>query len=187
MKLIIASKNQHKLKEIKSILSDLPDFQVVSFNKYPKAPDVVEDGKTFHENAIKKAQEMAKYTGELVLADDSGLEVKALDGAPGVRSARYAGEGAGYQKLCQKLLKNMKKVPDGERSAQFVTVIAIANPDELIGLCKGTCRGEIVHEMKGKNGFGYDPVFYFPPAEKTLAELSPKEKNKISHRNNALV
>jgi XTP/dITP diphosphohydrolase len=188
MKLVVATKNQHKIKEILHILgNDLKNIEIVSLNDYPDAPEVIEDGKTFEENASKKALEMAAFTGETVIADDSGLEVDALNGEPGVYSARYAGEGASYQQLCEKLLGNMKDIPQEKRSAKFTTVIAIAKPNELIGTVRGECKGFITDRITGNDGFGYDPVFYYPPLKKTFAELSPGEKNSISHRYRSLL
>jgi len=186
MKLVIATKNKHKLKEISAILHDLPKYKLLSLNEYPQAPDVLEDQDTFIGNASKKALEIAKYTGELAMADDSGLEVDALNGEPGVFSARYAGEGASYKDICLKLLKNMQNVPEAKRTARFKTVIAVASPAKVIFTVEGHCNGKIIHEMRGSNGFGYDPVFLYEPLNKTFAELSETEKNQVSHRSNAL-
>ncbi len=186
MKLVIATKNQHKLKEIAAILKDTAQYQLVSLNDYPNAPDVIEDQDSFVGNASKKALETARFTGELAVADDSGLQVDALHGEPGVYSARYAGEGASYKEICLKLLSNMQYVPDDKRSAQFKTVIAVATPEQVLFTVEGTCRGVITKAMKGDNGFGYDPVFYYESLGKTFAELEPDEKNLVSHRARAL-
>lgn len=186
MKLVIATKNQHKLKEIQQILKDLPEYELISLSDYPNAPDVIEDQDSFVGNAGKKALELARYTGELTMADDSGLEVDALNGEPGVYSARYAGAGATYKQLCEKLLKNMENIPAPERTAQFKSVIAVASPEKVLFTVEGICPGKIIHEMRGEHGFGYDPVFLYEPANKTFAELSAEEKNEISHRARAL-
>lgn len=186
MKIVIATKNKHKLGEIQEILKDISRYSLVSLNDYPSAPDIEEDQNTFDGNASKKALEIAKFTGELAMADDSGLEVAALNGEPGVYSARYAGEGATYQQLCTKLLKNMENVPDTARQAQFKTVIALASPQKVLFTVEGVCSGKIIREMRGSHGFGYDPVFLYEPLNKTFAELSAQEKNKVSHRSLAL-
>lgn len=187
MKLVIATKNKHKLKEISAILKDLPKYTLLSLNEYPGVPEVIEDQDTFIGNASKKALEIAKYTGELAMADDSGLEVDALNGEPGVYSARYAGEGASYQALCAKLLKNMQNIPKEKRTAKFKTIIAVATPEKILFTVEGYCNGKIINEMRGTNGFGYDPVFLYEPLHKTFAELSEEEKNKVSHRAQALI
>lgn len=185
MRLVIATKNKHKLQEIKAILGELPGYEIVSLENYPDVPEVVEDQETFVGNAHKKALETAAFLNEVVVADDSGLSVDALNGEPGVYSARYAGPGATYKELCQKLLTNLKNV--GQRSAHFTTVIAVAKPNQILQTLEGICEGEIIQEMRGTNGFGYDPVFYYQPLNKTFAEMSEQEKNQISHRARALV
>ena len=186
MKLVVATKNQHKVQEISAILQDLPNYKLVSLNEYPKAPEVIEDQATFVGNASKKALETAQFTGELAMADDSGLEVAALHGAPGVFSARYAGAGASYQQLCEKLLKEMQHIPPEKRKAQFKTVIAVATPQKVLFTVEGVCPGIIINEMRGTQGFGYDPVFLYEPLNKTFAELTMTEKNQVSHRSRAL-
>lgn len=186
MKIVVATKNKHKLKEIQEIISDISHYNFVSLNDYPDAPDVIEDQDSFVGNAGKKALEIARFTGEMSLADDSGLEVDALNGAPGVYSARYAGEGATYEQLCQKLLKNMENVPEEKRTACFKTVIALASPEKILFTVEGVCPGRIIREMRGSHGFGYDPVFLYEPLNKTFAELSSEEKNQVSHRSRAL-
>lgn len=186
MKLVVASRNAHKVQEIKAILSGAPNLEIVALDGY-SVPEIVEDKDTFLGNAVKKAVETARYIQETVLADDSGLSVDALNGAPGVYSARYAGEGATSQQLCEKLLQELKDVPAAQRTARFSTVLAIANPQgKMLHTAEGLCAGLITEEMRGANGFGYDPVFFYPPLNKTFAELTPEEKNLHSHRNKAL-
>lgn len=184
-KVIIASNNVHKLIEIKEILKDFP-FDVISLNEAGINIEVVEDGKTFEENAYKKASEIMKITNETVIADDSGLEVSALNGAPGVYSARFAGEHGNYKKNNMKLLELMKDVPYDKRGARFVTSIIYLTPEGDKIKAQGYINGIIGFEEKGSNGFGYDPLFIVPELNKTFAELKPEEKNAISHRSRAL-
>ena len=195
MKLLVASRNFKKLKELKSILSNALSrtqgeaktrFEIVSLGDFPNVPEVQEDGKTFEENAVKKALGYAKETGLLTLADDSGLVVDALGGEPGVLSARFAGADKDDRKNCLKVLRLLESVPDFKRTARFVCAIAIAKPDQLIGTAKGEAEGFILKDFKGSAGFGYDPIFYYPPFEKTFAEVNPDQKNSVSHRNAAL-
>ena len=185
-RLVVATRNKHKLEEIQAILKTLPGFELVSLEAYPNAPEVDEDQNTFIGNARKKALTIADYTGELTLADDSGLSVDALQGEPGVHSARYAGPSATYTDLCTKLLNNLKNTPQKKRTAQFTTVISVAQPNKILFDVTGICTGEIINEMRGNHGFGYDPVFLYPPLGKTFAELNSTEKNTISHRAKAL-
>ncbi|MBO8126671.1 MAG: XTP/dITP diphosphatase [Firmicutes bacterium] len=184
-KLVLATRNLHKVEEIKAMLAGLP-LEVVSVSDYPEAPEVVEDGKTFQANAAKKAETIARYTGEWTLADDSGLEVEFLQGKPGVYSARFAGEDASDAENNAKLLGLMKDVPREKRGAQFRSVIAIARPGEETLFAEGICRGLVGTEAKGFNGFGYDPLFVLPELGKTYAELTPEEKNRVSHRARAM-
>lgn len=184
MKLVIATKNKHKLKEISAILGG--QFEVVGLDQYPQIPETVEDGKTFKENALKKVREVFAVAKTWTLADDSGLEVEVLNGEPGIYSARYAGEGASYEQICKKLLKNMENVSEGKRQAQFNCTMALIDPKGAEQVVVGLCKGHIGYEMKGEHGFGYDPVFIYDNTNKTLAEMFPEEKNKISHRANAL-
>lgn len=181
-RLVIATKNRGKLREVKAVLAGLP-YEIVSLEAYPDAPDVEETGATFEQNAVLKAAEYARHTGELTLADDSGLVVDALDGAPGVLSSRFAPTDVERN---AKLLDLMKDVPNDRRSARFVCVIAIAEPGGGVKTCEGRVEGIIARESRGTNGFGYDPVFYLPDIGKTMAELSRDEKNAISHRGRAL-
>ncbi len=185
--LIVASRNPKKVEELQAILTGLP-IQVISLRDLARAPEVVEDGVTFEENAVKKAVEIARWSQKLVLADDSGLCVDALGGEPGVYSARFAGEAQDDPKNCEKLLRMMEKIPEAKRGAEFVCVIAIAAPDsKLMGTARGECRGWIAHDLKGSFGFGYDPLFVDPQSGKRFAELLPEVKNKISHRAKALL
>lgn len=185
MDVVIATKNQNKIEEIKQILKDT-EFRVISSNELKDLPDVVEDGLTFEENARKKALSIAKLTGRLTLADDSGLEVDALNKRPGVYSARYAGEDATPQENNKKLLKELKNVPVKKRTARFVCVIAIARPSGKVSIAEGKCEGMIAKELRGQEGFGYDPLFIIPEHNKTFAELGSDVKNQISHRAIAL-
>lgn len=181
-KLVIATKNAGKAREMAAILSDLP-YEVVSLADYPDAPEVEETGATFVENATIKAKAYAEFTGELTLADDSGLEVDALDGAPGVYSSRFAPSDL---KRVAKLLELLKSVPKEERTARFRCAIAITEPDGVVRTCEGSVEGIISREIKGSNGFGYDPIFFVPELGKHMAELTSSEKNAISHRGKAL-
>ncbi|WP_454061739.1 XTP/dITP diphosphatase [Candidatus Nitrospira salsa] len=183
--LVLATGNQHKQEEILAILNDLP-VKILTLRDFPQAPVIEEDGLTCEENAIKKAQGIAKYTGHITLADDTGLEVQALDGRPGVYAARYAGEHATYEDNCQKLLQELSGVTAGHRQARFLTVVSIANPQGKVDVTEGALEGEITEAVQGTQGFGYDPVFWLPDLHKTLAEVSLEEKNTISHRAVAL-
>ena len=182
MELLIASNNQKKLKEIKDILSDF--FTPVSLAEKGFVSEPEETGTTFEENALIKAKAAAEISGMPALADDSGLAVDALDGAPGVYSARYAGENTNDEKNNRLLLKNMEGKTD--RNAKFVSSVVLILPSGKILTANGECRGQILEEGRGQNGFGYDPLFFLPEFGKTMAELSPEEKNRISHRGNAL-
>lgn len=184
-KIIIASNNKHKIDEIKDMLGDFP-FEIVSLKEAGIDIDVEEDGKTFEENAYKKAYEIMKITGEAALADDSGLEVYALDGAPGIYSARFAGEHGNDKKNNNKLLELLKDVKDEERGARFVSLIALVTPEGDKIIAPGYIEGKIGYSEKGTGGFGYDPLFIVPELGKTFAELTSEEKNSISHRSRAL-
>ncbi|MCX7950630.1 MAG: XTP/dITP diphosphatase [Clostridiales bacterium] len=185
MRLIVASNNNHKIHEIKEILKPF-NIDVVSLKEAGINIDIVEDEKTFEENAYKKAKTIYDLTNEAVLADDSGLEVYALDNAPGVYSARFAGEECNYQKNNEKLLKLLENVDDKDRGARFVCTMILITKEGKVIKSVGTIEGVISREMKGNNGFGYDPLFIVPSLNKTFAELSEEEKNKISHRGRAL-
>ena len=181
-RLVIATKNSGKAREMAEVLTGLP-YEVVSLADYADAPEVEETGSTFIENAILKATAYARFTGELTLADDSGLEVDALDGAPGVLSSRFA---PSDPERNSKLLGLMSDVPDAKRAARFRCAIAISTPEGDLRTCEGTVEGAIAREPRGANGFGYDPVFYVPDLGKHMAELTSSEKNAISHRGKAL-
>jgi XTP/dITP diphosphohydrolase len=183
--IVISSRNKEKKRELKALLKGL-GIKVLDLNDFPGAPKVKETGKTFEANARLKALKIAKYTKRLVMADDSGLAVKALGGRPGVRSARFAGNKADYEGNNRKLLRLLESVPGNKRGAKFVSVVAIAGPDGIKGIVRGECSGRITFEPKGANGFGYDPVFFSPEFKKTFAELSASQKNSISHRGRAL-
>lgn len=185
MRLIVASNNNHKIHEIKEILKPF-NIDVVSLKEAGLDIEVVEDGKTFEENAYKKAKTIYDITNEAVLADDSGLEVYALDNVPGVYSARFAGEECNYQKNNEKLLKLLENVDDNDRGARFVCTMILITKEGKVIKSVGTIEGKIAREMKGNNGFGYDPLFIVPHLNKTFAELKEEEKNKISHRGRAL-
>lgn len=184
-KLIFATGNQDKMKEIRMILGDL-DYEILSMKEAGISVDIVEDGKTFEENAKIKAKAISKLAGCLVLADDSGLEVDYMDKQPGIMSARWMGEDTSYAIKNAKILENLEGVPDNQRTARFVCAIAAAFPDGRVITKRGTIEGIIGYEERGENGFGYDPIFFLPEYGKTTAELSPEEKNKISHRGKAL-
>jgi len=181
--LVLATRNKGKIAEFKTLFSGFP-IEMKSLNDFGPIPEVVEDGKTFEDNAYKKAHFTAKVLGFPALADDSGLVVEALGGQPGVFSARYAGEGAGDEANILKLLKAMEGVSD--RRAAFECVIAIAVPRGPALIYGGRCEGEIAGDRTGKNGFGYDPVFFYQPLAKTFAEMSQEEKNLVSHRGKAM-
>jgi XTP/dITP diphosphohydrolase len=181
--LVIATRNKGKIEEFKSFFSGF-SISIKSLNDFGPVPEPVEDGKTFEDNAYKKAHFTARVLGFPALADDSGLVVEALGGQPGVLSARYAGEGAGDEANIRKLLKAMEAVND--RRAAFECVIAIAVPRGPALIYEGRCEGEITRSPSGKNGFGYDPVFYYQPLGKTFAEMSQEEKNRVSHRGKAM-
>ncbi|WP_202080262.1 XTP/dITP diphosphatase [Caldalkalibacillus salinus] len=186
-KLIVATSNQGKLKEIRALLEPL-DIQVLSPVDIDAAhiPNVVEDGETFDDNALKKAKAFYNAFHIPALADDSGLEVDALDGAPGVYSARYAGEPSDDDANNEKLLQHLQGVPPEERNARFRCSIALVTAEDQYILAHGACEGYILEEKVGEAGFGYDPLFYVPEQGRSMAELSKEEKNKISHRYHAL-
>lgn len=179
--IIVASKNQGKLKEIRDLLGGL-DFKIVSLADYTKLPDIVEDGKTFQENAVKKALTIARHTGNMVIGEDSGLEVQALGGRPGVYSARFSGKDATDRKNNARLLRMLKGIPMAKRQARYHCYVALADGDELVTVMHGSCRGFIALKAKGQNGFGYDPLFFIPRYQKTFGELDPKIKARMSHR-----
>jgi XTP/dITP diphosphohydrolase len=182
---VLATRNQGKVREFERLFAPL-GWDVQSLAAYPDAPEVIEDGDTFAANAIKKAVTIAQSLGITAVADDSGLEVDALGGRPGVYSARFAGEDATDEENWRKLLTELKEVPLEKRTARFRCVLAYAEPDKEPLIASGTCEGIILHEPAGTNGFGYDPVFFLPQRMCTMAQLDAEEKNKISHRAQAM-
>jgi len=179
--LVLATRNRHKAAELLMLLGD-PRIIIRTLDEFPGAPDVVEDGDTCEANAVKKACAIAEYTGLPAVADDTGLEVDALGGRPGVYAARYAGEHATYEDNCRKLLLELTGVSPAQRTARFLTVAAIALPSGRVRVTQGVLDGMIAEEASGTLGFGYDPVFFVPELGKTLAQLSADQKNTISHR-----
>jgi XTP/dITP diphosphohydrolase len=185
-KLLVATHNQGKVAEFADMLTDLA-IEWLSLDDVGIVADVEETGSTFRENSLLKARAYAAQTGLLTLADDSGLEVDALEGAPGVYTARYGGAGLTTVQRYQKLLDAIKDVPIPQRTARFRCVITVAGPDgTLLGEAEGVCEGQIAQAAAGAGGFGYDPVFYLPQFERTMAQLRPAEKHKISHRGRAV-
>lgn len=185
MDLVVATKNKKKLKEIKELLQDL-DLKILSLKDFPRAPKIIEDGKTFDQNAMKKAATIAMYTGKLTMGEDSGLEVKVLKNKPGVYSSRYSGEGATDRKNNLKLLRDLQGIPLKKRTARYRCSIAIAEKHKLITVVNGSCNGLIGFRSKGSAGFGYDPLFIIPQYNKTFAELGEKIKHTMSHRAKAI-
>jgi len=179
--LVLATRNRNKVIELVALLGDL-GIKIRTLDEFPDAPEVVEDGDSCEANAVKKARAIAEYTGLPAVADDTGLEVDALGGRPGVYAARYAGEDATYEDNCRKLLRELTGVPRAQRTARFLTVAVIALPSNGIRVAQGTLEGVISEEASGTLGFGYDPVFLIPELGKTLAQLSVEQKNTISHR-----
>jgi len=179
--LVLATRNRHKGEELAALLGD-PGIVIRTLADFPSAPEVEENGTTCEANAIKKATEIARATGLTAIADDTGLEVDALGGRPGVYAARYAGEQATYEDNCRKLLQELAVVPSSKRTARFVTVAAMASPGGEAHTTQGVLEGLITEDCRGARGFGYDPVFFVPALGKTLAELTPEEKNRVSHR-----
>jgi XTP/dITP diphosphohydrolase len=184
--LIVASRNKGKVGEIKELLADLP-FKVTSLLDYPRIPDIIEDGKTYSANAFKKACSVARATGKMAMADDSGIEVKVLGNAPGIYSARFAGEGASEKARNKKLFAMLKGVPMHKRQARYRCVIALVNgKGQELGIVQGTCSGYVTTRNIGKNGFGFDPLFLLKRYNKTFGQLPSTLKAKISHRARAL-
>lgn len=185
LEIVLATRNRGKIEEIAGYLKD-EDILIYSLNDFPRAGKVKEDGKSFRENALKKARYVAKLTGRLAIADDSGLQVDALGGRPGVLSARFAGEKATDEENNEKLLKSLKGLPLERRGASFRCVLVLVEPSGRETVIEQECRGVIAREKRGSRGFGYDPLFFFPPLEKTFAQLTREEKNGVSHRGKAL-
>jgi XTP/dITP diphosphohydrolase len=183
--LIAGTKNRGKLVEIQRILSGL-DLDLIALTDCPQAPDVVEDGLTYRDNAIKKARAVVAWSGQLTLAEDSGLEVIALGGQPGVYTARFGGPGLSSRERCLYLLERLRDVPEGQRQAVFRCVAVLMDPTGRMVVREGQCPGVIGHTLQGEGGFGYDPLFLLPEQGCSLAELSPEKKDSISHRAQAM-
>lgn len=183
--LIAGTKNRGKLVEIQRILSGL-DLDLIALTDCPQAPDVVEDGLTYRDNAIKKARAVVAWSGQLTLAEDSGLEVIALGGQPGVYTARFGGPGLSSRERCLYLLERLRDVPEGQRQAVFRCVAVLMDPTGRMVVREGQCAGVIGHTLQGEGGFGYDPLFLLPEQGCSLAELSPEKKDSISHRAQAM-
>ncbi len=187
MKIVLATNNSHKASEFKSCFAaNGMDVQLVTISETGFDGDIVEDADTFEGNALIKASTLCKHTGLIAIADDSGLAVDCLNGAPGVYSARYAGEDADDTANNQKLLSELKKHPDTPHTARFVCVICVCRPDGETLYVSGESVGEIINEYRGSGRFGYDPIFYYPPLGKTFAEMTEDEKNSVSHRGKAI-
>lgn len=184
MKIVFASGNEGKVREIKEMLEGM-GIELVSLKEYDNLPEIVEDGSTFLENALKKAKIISEFTNETVLADDSGLSVDALGGQPGIYSARYAGEKATDDDNINLLLDKLKNIPQEERTASFCCALVLYRVDGTYDSFESKWNGQIIDDRRGTNGFGYDPVFFIPALKKTAAELVPEIKNKLSHRGQA--
>ena len=184
MQIVLATHNRGKMKEMSSILAHLP-VKLLTLDDFPQIGEIPETGETLKENAFIKAETVHQKTGLPALADDTGLEVDALDGAPGVHSSRYDGETATFEDNCRKMLQEMDGIPTEERTARFHTVIAFVS-DSGTEWTEGMVEGRILENKRGDGGFGYDPLFYYPPLKKTFAELNSEQKNNISHRGKAL-
>lgn len=183
-RIVLATRNPDKVRELAALFADLPASEVISAADLGDLPEVVEDGTTLEANALKKAREIARITGELCVADDTGLEVEALDGAPGVYAARYAGPDATYADNCAKLLQELRGVIRSSRGARFRTVMAVVDPsaNDWEACVEGVLEGRILEAPMGDRGFGYDPLFWVPDLSRSLAEIPLEEKNRISHR-----
>lgn len=185
LEVVIATKSRPKIKEIKSILKG-EKIKFLTFDDFENFPEIVEDGNSYKENAIKKAKAVAKATGKIALADDSGIEVEYLGGKPGIYSSRFVGENSTDEERNKEILNLLADVPESKRKARYVCVIAVSTPQGLVKTFEGVCRGRISKIPRGKYGFGYDPIFFVPSYKKNMAELPPSLKNKISHRARAL-
>lgn len=183
--IVFATGNEGKMREIRQIMKGI-HVELLSMKEAGIEADIVEDGESFAENAVIKAKAVAEKTNHIVLADDSGLEIDYLNGEPGVYSARYLGEETPFSEKSRDLLRRLEDVPEEERGARFVCAIAAIFPDEETVIARGTIEGRIGRELRGDNGFGYDPIFYLPEYGRTAAELTDEEKNRISHRYRAL-
>lgn len=188
IKLLVATTNPGKFAEVKDFLRQLP-LEVLSLSDLATWPKIIEDGATFEENALKKARALAEYSGYLTLADDSGLEIDALNGAPGIYSARYCGEEGNDKKNNEKLMHELREIPEEKRTGRFVCALALCAPksrDKIEWIVRDSCEGRISFELKGENGFGYDPLFFYPPLGKTFGEIDRAIKATVSHRGKAL-
>lgn len=183
-KILLATHNKGKATELKDLLKDVP-IQILTLDDWPEQPVVDEKGRTFSENALQKAKAAVKFSGLISLADDSGLEVDALGGHPGVYSARFVGEFCTDLQNNLKLLQLLQEIPFAQRTARFVCAIALSTPEGQVYTAQGQCGGVILEELRGTGGFGYDPLFYLPKLGKTMAELTLEEKNMVSHRSKA--
>lgn len=184
-KIVMATRNKGKVEELRKLLENLP-VEIYTLQDFPDLPEIEETGATFLENALQKARMAAEFTQFISLADDSGLEVDALGGQPGVYSARFAGEPCDDYNNNLKLLALLQKTPSEQRTARFLSVLALVTPDGLKYTAEGRCEGIILEQLRGTGGFGYDPLFYLPVFGKTMAELTLEEKNAVSHRGKAL-
>ncbi|TET08378.1 MAG: XTP/dITP diphosphatase [Candidatus Atribacteria bacterium] len=182
LEILIATNNLGKVKEIKDIL-DSPEIKILTMKDFPPLPKIEEDGKTYQENAFKKARKISEYTGKICLADDSGLEIDYLKGKPGIYSSRW---GNSDEERINKVLKLLENVPINKRNAKFVCAVVLVFPNGKIYMVKEECKGSITFNPKGEHGFGYDPIFLVPEYDKTFAELGDKIKNQISHRGKAM-
>ncbi len=182
IEILIATNNLGKVKEIKDIL-DSPEIKILNMKDFPPLPKIEEDGKTYQENAFKKARKISEYTGKICLADDSGLEIDYLKGKPGIYSSRW---GNSDEERIKKVLKLIENVPINKRNAKFVCAVVLVFPNGKIYMVKEECKGSITFKPKGEHGFGYDPIFLVPEYDKTFAELGDKIKNQISHRGKAM-
>jgi len=185
VEIVVATRNEGKLREIEAILAGYP-VRLLSLKDFPAVPEIPEDGATFAENAAQKARTVSRLTGRVAIADDSGLTVDALQGRPGVYSSRYAGENATDEDRYRRLLKEMETIPDGKRQGAFVCAAAVASPSGETEVVESQIPGSIAFQPQGRYGFGYDPVFFVAELGRTVAELEPELKNRISHRAGAL-
>lgn len=188
MLILLATENQHKAEEIRAIIEETGDLEteIQSLTDYPHLKLPPETGSTYRENALEKARFIARETGLWVIGDDSGLEVAALEGAPGLYSARYAGMAVNYEDNNAKLLAALKDIPEKKRNARFICTVAVVSPQGVEKVLEGICEGSITATQAGRKGFGYDPLFFLPTQGKTFAELSSSEKNRLSHRGLAI-
>ena len=183
--LLVATRNKGKIREIRDLLKDF-DFKITSLDDYPDLPQIVEDGRTFASNALKKAATISQFTKTLVMGEDSGLEVRALENHPGVHSARYSGENASDRRNNTKLLRELRGVPLAQRQARYRCFVALTDAKGIVAVVNSSCSGLIARRSSGTNGFGYDPLFYLPKYQKTFGELDPVIKSRISHRARAM-